>query len=101
MAYATYSGGRAERQMQIWTESPDGSTPNLLFESAPIPCDSEAAGAPVWAPDGERIAFESATTDGEVVWLVANADGSDHASAIDELRYLSLRGGWYFCGCYG
>ena len=88
--------------MRIWTESPDGSMPNLLFESAPTPpADSETAGAPVWSPDGTLIAFESATTDGEAVWLVGNADGTGQAREIDGVRYLSLRGGWYFCGCYG
>jgi Tol biopolymer transport system component len=99
MAYATFSGGRKERQMQIWTGSPDGSAPSLLFESAPAPFGE--GGNPVWSPDGAQIAFESTTTDGEAVWLVMNADGTGDAREIDELRYLSWRGGWYFCECYG
>jgi Tol biopolymer transport system component len=97
MAYATFSEGRG----QIWVESPDGSDPSLLFESAPAPFDTLTAGSPVWSPDGTRIAFGSATTDGEAVYLVANADGTGDPSEIDELRYLSWRGGWYFCECYG
>ena len=98
MAYAT-SGGPKGRRVQIWTASPDGSNPSRLYESAPAPIDS--AGSPVWSADGARIAFKIETTDGEAVWLVANADGTGDAREIDELRYLSWRGGWYFCGCYG
>lgn len=99
MAYATFSGGREEREMRIWTGSPVGSAPSLLFESAPAPFGE--GGNPVWSPDGTQIAFESTTTDGAAVWLVANADGTGDAREIDELRYLSWRGGWYFCQCYG
>jgi Tol biopolymer transport system component len=99
MAYATFSGRGTERRMQIWTGSPDGSTRSLLYESAPAPIDT--GGSPVWSPDGARIAFEIETTDGEVVWLVVNADGTGNTREIDELRYLSWRGGWYFCECYG
>lgn len=99
MAYATFSGSGFSRRMQIWTGAPDGSTRSLLYESAPAPVDS--GGSPVRSPDGARIAFEIETTDGEVVWLVVNADGTGDAREIDELRYLSWRGGWYFCECYG
>ena len=103
MAYATTIGGGGGRRQQIWTASLDGSTPSLLFEAGSArSADFGSAVSPVWSPDGERIAFESATTDGKAaVWLVANADGTGHAREIDELRYLSWRGGWYFCGCYG
>ena len=101
-AYATFSGGRDERQMQIWTQPPDGSASSLLFESAPA--EFESGGSPVWSPDGTQIAFEHPSEhprSGETVWLVANADGTGHALEIDELRYLSWSGGSYFCGCYG
>jgi Tol biopolymer transport system component len=79
---------------------PDGSTPSLIFESATFH-DDYAAGTPVWSPDGTQIAFKRITSDGEVVWLVVDADGIGDAHQIDELRYLSWRGGWYFCDCYG
>jgi hypothetical protein len=102
MTYATFSGGGGAWQMQIWNGSPDGSTPVLVFESAPAPEVSNfAAGGPVWSPDGTRIAFRNATTVGEAAWLVANADGTGPVREIEELRYLSWRGGWYFCECYG
>ena len=84
--------------LQVWNGSPDGSTPVLVFESASP--SQGLAGGPVWSPDGTRIAFRYSLTE-EGVWLVANADGTDDAREIDELRYLSWRGGWYFCECYG
>ncbi len=93
MAYATLSG---ERELQIWNGSPDGSTPVLVFESTPAPGASVWTAGPVWSPDGTRIAFPFSTA-----YLVANADGTGDAREIDELRYLSWRGGWYFCECYG
>ena len=100
MAYATFSGDRDG--LQIWNASPDGSAPVLVFESPPAP---EAgiwfAGGPVWSPDGTRIAFRYSPTEKEDGWLVADADGTGDAREIDELRYLSWRGGWYFCECYG
>jgi Tol biopolymer transport system component len=99
MAYATFSRPDEERRMQIWTGSPDGSTPSLLYELAPAPIDS--GGSPVWSPDGARIAFVIETTHGDAVWLAVNADGTGGAREIDGLRYLSWRGGWYFCECYG
>ena len=43
MAYATFSGGREDRQIHIWTGSADGSAPSLLFESAAPPSRPEAA----------------------------------------------------------
>jgi Tol biopolymer transport system component len=96
IAYATSSG--EPTVLQVWNASPDGSTPVLVFESA---WPSQGwAGGPVWSPDGTRIAFRYSLTD-EGAWLVADADGTGDAREIDELRYLSWRGGWYFCECYG
>ena len=96
IAYATSSG--EPNVLQVWNGSPDGSTPVLVFESASP--SQGLAGGPVWSPDGTRIAFRYSLTS-ERVSLVANADGTGDAREIDELRYLSWRGGWYFCECYG
>ncbi len=95
MAYATFPEDANLWQIHIWTGSADGSAPSLLFESAAPPL--ETGGSPVWSPDGTQVAFESTTTDGMEVWLVTNADGTGEVREIDELRYLSWRGGWYFC----
>lgn len=82
----------------------DGSDLHQLPKGSEAPASErnfETAGSPVWSSDGAQIAFGSATTDGEAVWLVTNADGAGDAREIDELRYLSWRGGGYFCRCYG
>ena len=96
IAYATVSG--LPEVLQVWNGSPDGSTPILVFESASP--SQGLAGGPAWSPDGTRIAFRYSLAE-EGAWLVANADGTGDAREIDELRYLSWRGGWYFCECYG
>jgi len=97
IAYASVSGGPMDRG--IWTVSPDGSDSSLIFDSA-TGLDSRAAGSPVWSPDGTQIAFQRVTSGGEG-WLVMNADGTGDPREIDEIQYLSWRGGWYFCDCYG
>jgi WD40 repeat protein len=102
IAYATFTGDRD--RMQIWNGSPDVSNPILVFGSAPAlgRHGLGSSGAPVWSPDGTQIAFRySQGTGDETVWLVANADGTGGVHAIDELQFLSWRGGWYFCECYG
>jgi Tol biopolymer transport system component len=100
MAYATFSGGRAE--LEVWNGSPDGSPPILVFDSPSVPGDGFwFAGGPVWSPDGRSIAFRYAPTDDQNAWMVANADGTGDVHEIDELQYLSWRGGWYFCECFG
>ena len=100
IAYGTVSGvGGGPDVLQVWNGPLDGSTPVMVFEAAPP--SQGLAGGPVWSPDGTRIAFRYSLTSEEGAWLVANADGTGDAREIDELRYLSWRGGWYFCECYG
>ena len=102
IAYATFTGDRDK--MQIWNASPDGSNPVRVFGSASAlgRHGLGLSGAPVWSPDGTQVAFRySQGTGDETVWLVANADGTGGVHGIDELQFLSWRGGWYFCECYG
>ena len=95
MIYATTSGDR-RGELQVWNGAPDGSTPILLFDSAPEEMGNSFSGGLVWSPDGAQVAFRFQNG-----WLVTNADGTGTIRDIDELQYLSWRGGWYFCECYG
>lgn len=96
IAYAT---SRGPEQFQVWNAPLDGSEPLLVFGSTPE-AREPFAGSPVWSPDGTRIAFRFSTTEQER-YLIANADGTGAIDEIDHLQYLSWRGGWYFCECYG
>jgi Tol biopolymer transport system component len=102
IAYATMSDARDK--LQIWSGSPDGSAPVLVFASTSSSRRGIGlSGVPVWSPDGTEIAFQySPTLEGdEGVSLIANADGTGDVHDIDELKLRSWRGGWYFCRCYG
>jgi Tol biopolymer transport system component len=102
IAYATMSDARDK--LQIWSGSPDGSAPVLVFASTSSSGRGIGlSGVPVWSPDGTRIAFQySPKLEGDKgVLLIANADGRGDIHEIDELKYREWRGGWYFCQCYG
>lgn len=58
----------------LWTVSPSGAKPKLLFASS-------AAGSPSWSPDGHRIAFRDALR-----VVVANSDGK-HVRAVTKSRF--------------
>jgi Tol biopolymer transport system component len=87
--------------LRIWSAALDGSAPVLVFEATGGA--QGATGGPVWSPDGTRIAFRYSVDAGpeDRTWLIANADGTGDVHELDELQYLSWRGGWYFCECYG
>jgi Tol biopolymer transport system component len=95
LTYATFSGPD-QRELRIWTASLDGSAPSLVASHTNDEC-CIGGGSPVWSPDGSHIAFE---TDKEA-HIAVNADGTGQALEINRLTYLSWRGGWYFCYCYG
>jgi Tol biopolymer transport system component len=101
LTYPTFSGPD-QRELGIWTVSVDGSSPSLLASHTNDECCIDG-GSPVWSPDGSQIAFETdeANESGAAGYLVVNADGTGEPSEIHELTYLSWRGGWYFCFCYG
>jgi Tol biopolymer transport system component len=100
LTYASFSGPD-QRELRIWTASLDGSATSLISSRTNDECCIDG-GSPVWSPDGSHIAF---ATDKEApqgpTHLAVNVDGTGQPSAIDELTYLSWRGGWYFCRCYG
>jgi Tol biopolymer transport system component len=60
-------------------------------------------GSPVWSPDGSHIAFatDKANETVNAGYLAIEADGTGEPREMDELTYLSWRGGWFFCYCYG
>ena len=76
--FATTLSPTGDSDRGIFTANPDGSGLTLLFD-APGVFDS----APVWSPDGERIAFESdadlggGNPEGDREIFVMSADGSD------------------------
>jgi dipeptidyl aminopeptidase/acylaminoacyl peptidase len=106
IAYATFNRGdamfsRNHDKVQVWSASADGSTPVLVFSPTSDPPEDTESGGPIWSPDGKQIAFRYDTHSSERSYLIAGADGAGVVHEIDELRYRSWRGGWYFCECYG
>jgi dipeptidyl aminopeptidase/acylaminoacyl peptidase len=99
IAYATFSA--AHDKAQIWSTSPDGSIPVLVFSPTSAPPEDTAVGGPIWSPDGTHIAFRYDSHSSQREYLIANADGTGSVHAIGELKYRRWRGGWYFCECYG
>jgi Tol biopolymer transport system component len=99
LTYATFSGPD-QRELRIWTASVDGSGPSLVASHINDECCIDG-GSPVWSPDGSHIAFETDREARQERHLAVNADGTGEPSEIDWLTYLSWRGGWYFCYCYG
>lgn len=66
---------------EIYSMNPDGSEPVNLTNNPAID------GAPVWSPDGTKIAFQS-SRDGDYGLYVMNADGSDQVRAAHSPYYL-------------
>jgi Tol biopolymer transport system component len=119
LAYEDFEG-RDERQTRIWTVSADGSDRSLIASHGNPVCARgiqdppqcwQGFGAPwgtgrgiAWSPDGSQIAFDVeldgkfSSQDGttRMGYFVVNADGTTDPSHLDELTYLSWRGGWYY-----
>jgi Tol biopolymer transport system component len=87
LAYATHGPGGDEAADRLLTISPVEGLPFTVAASNHI-------GDPVWSPDGSRIAFVG-STDG-LDWYAVDADGAGPRLEIDELTYLSWRGGPVF-----
>jgi hypothetical protein len=73
---------------EVWTIAPDGSNAIKIFDSDGCDMGEIADALPVWAPNGTQVAYNDRGT-----WVVANADGSGEAQAIDEAVYRSWSGG--------
>jgi Tol biopolymer transport system component len=101
LTYATFSGPD-DRELRIWTASLDGSAPSPVASHMNDECCIDG-GSPVWSPDGSHIAFatDRANETVNAGYLAIDADGTDEPREMDELTYLSWRGGWFFCYCYG
>jgi Tol biopolymer transport system component len=88
LAYATHGPGGDQAADRLWTISPVEGLPFTVAASTHI-------SDPVWSPDGSRIAFVGSTTDG-LDWYAVDAAGAGPRLEIDELTYLSWRGGPVF-----
>jgi Tol biopolymer transport system component len=88
IAYATYGASGDDGTDRLWTISPVEGLPFTVAASAYI-------GDPVWSLDSSRIGFVGSTADGPG-WFAVDADGAGPRLEIDELTYLSWRGGPVF-----
>ena len=88
IAYATYGASGDDGTDRLWTISPVEGLPFTVAASTYI-------GDPVWSQDSSRIAFVGSTADGPG-WFAVDADGAGPRLEIDELTYLSWRGGPVF-----
>jgi WD40-like Beta Propeller Repeat len=73
---------------EVWTVSPDGSNPIMVFDSDGCDMGGIADALPVWAPNGIQVAYNDCGT-----WVVSDADGSSGAQPLDEAVYRSWAGG--------
>jgi Tol biopolymer transport system component len=88
LAYATHGPGGDEAADRLCTISPVEGQRFTVAASTHI-------ADPVWSPDGSRIAFVGSRTDG-LGWYAVHADGAGRRLEIDEVTYLSWRGGPVF-----
>jgi len=102
-ALASSTKEPGHRRFRIWTMSPEDRAPTLIFDELLTIGTHFEVGSPLWSPNGSRIAYRVAalSSDGRSTYFVVNADGTGRARRIDALEYLSWRGGWFHCECYG
>jgi Tol biopolymer transport system component len=85
-------------EVDVWTTSPDGSDPVRIYR---VPCcvDAMWVAAPVWSPDGERVAFTPKTVSyqGEEmdpgIWLDLTADGTGEVGTVPPAVVKAWAGG--------
>jgi Tol biopolymer transport system component len=73
-SWIAYEGAQAGDG--IYLVRPDGADPHALLPDAKYD-----AYHPDWSPDGAQIAFDTATSDGNEIWVV-NADGTNAAAIV-------------------
>jgi Tol biopolymer transport system component len=103
IAFASSTKAPGGRRFRIWTMSPEDRVPTLVDDELIALEAHHEVGSPVWSPDGSRIAYRVAalSSDGTDAYFVIDADGTGGARPLDALQYLSWRGGWFHCECYG
>lgn len=87
VAYISTPGSPGSFSLEVWVIGADGSNPTRVFAGT---CCLGGWKAPVWSPDGARVAFwDDADAGFDTTWLVVKADGTGKPREIEELEARS------------